>query len=1142
MRDANKIFLNNLELVLFIKKSSPEFIADILTKYDLVSRCMKNQVKNAEDIVNNKQSLNVLCSKIVVKAVMSRCDNTVLSQYPDLRQVYGVLKQNLSKNGTSTSDIYARFSNEMLKFLGAEQIDNSQLTPNIIKEALETFGLDSIDLNDIDMSDINGSEEEAPEGLFDSDEHDGEDEPLDIGEISEEELMAEQTDYEKAKEEEAEAAAEAAAAQNKAMAEAMAAAAAQSDDEDDDAKVEKTAQVEKDLNEQTNDKYKNTDELKKALESEYSSLIDSSITDIVNKLMLIYGSSFDGIPHSGVIIDNGVNEPLIAFKKGTSNLISKHDSLSINEMCIVSAIKKLGDDYKYLLRPYFTRESNGMIDKADKDNTIPNIETLKANKGVCVRMHSCFQSGWIDETAGSISLRKWITETRLKKDGVQNVEEWIRDKNGRGGRITNKKLIRSWYTWALKNYILDSMVKCGLRPSLDDATREEFFKIMEAVSNNILNVITESERIKDSDGKGVNIDITIGSHKKLDAEKILAELNKEFSKFGVTVKQKAHSTFEESNGCVVVFSIILNSEKANSTQQFAYEIVDNLRASGNIPTWDHALLGKKEDGTYLFWNDFMGSAEPYKRCYTIYAGSRSGKGIMTSTLIASALSDGKQVFYTDGKPENGATLGMIAWSQGKEAYVFDGQKEGSAPFSGNMEKYTFGVRDKSELTQYLSQYPKELFEDNSVMSNSATLEFLGVMRYLKSLALCANIILGRAKGTLPSDQWNIWIFDECTSMSKHELEIRKRFANYVRKKTGLGEVNADKDAKAAFIDFKKATPFLEGGEKYDAGVDYIYKWCKWTSTIRTMFLEAAVISLGKASTNIIFIFQEATWIAEQRDITTIAKVVALLRSTKIVGRNALAKECGDYGDGTTMNKGWYTTVNGEGKWWAISSAADLRKSEVTLFKPYNVFTIPLKDVDAGIIDPNPNPADAKKYLAGYVQSLCSNAADVLQSAYTYADECVKTLGFASSLKEFINNAAILKSGDATADLELLRREYGEDLEAAGLSDMMNGEPLGGTRQGSGGYSEAPVPSERETHDSSPVPSEKGDNGYSTGADPSLYDDSSRGVDTAGRPKMTARELTESAGIIIDDWGIKMSDSLRDYAIRRVRDLLMKWGF
>lgn len=45
-------------------------------------------------------------------------------------------------------------------------------------------------------------------------------------------------------------------------------------------------------------------------------------------------------------------------------------------------------------------------------------------------------------------------------------------------------------------------------------------------------------------------------------------------------------------------------------------------------------------------------------------------------MIANAVANGYKVFFVDGKPDTGITLGNLAWKEGKEAFVFDGMRAG----------------------------------------------------------------------------------------------------------------------------------------------------------------------------------------------------------------------------------------------------------------------------------------------------------------------------------------------------------------------------------------------------------------------------------------------------------------------------------
>ena len=802
----------------------------------------------------------------------------------------------------------------------------------------------------------------------------------------------------------------------------------------------------------------NGDESKKESRENIQKLYEAQINQVTDTLVRIftalYKNGFDALPQDGLYVNNGGNTPLI--KLGPSNnIITKTDCGSIYDFRVMKAITslypQLGDTYN------LERNSRGTYE------AVPAFSSLESKSAICHLMHLQFQTASIDYCTGKNSIRKWITETQLEESGCTDADEWIKTKNHGVRSLTNfKKMVAPWYKWCIKNLIVDSLVEHNVK-SLDDF--ELATRVIETINRSLRNVVVVQERnINTRENMAEKTDIKISTAGALDAQSIISSLEAALNIAGnssIRVKEIAHDNFEQYG--VLTLSIEYDAKAANASDLFAYQIVDKLIESGNTPSWSNALLGKKEDGTYFFWEGFMGSAEPFKRNYTIYAGSRSGKGVMTSTLIASALCDGKHVFYTDGKPENGACLGEIAWKDGKEAYVFDGQAMGKRPFSGYMESYAVSasgqqIRTPDEIASYIEKCPAKLFEDDKYFTTDGQKRFLGVMRYLKSLQLCATIVANRAAGKLPSDDWQVWVFDEMTDMSVNERFVREQFAKYVRVNTGAKEVSND-DPKYYSIDPGKAKPeqLQEGNEKYDEGLAYIQKWLHWTDGIKDLASNMSTISMGKANMNIIFIFQEATWIQEHRKVTTIGRVVASLKSTKIVGRNALANACGEYGDANTQKESWYSKVNSGGGWWAISNSADLRSSKVTLFKPYKVWTTPLIK---GTDDRDPNgDFDDPKYLAGYIKKLLGSvgvsASDLLQESYNYTDDAVQTLGYAGSLKEYIydcTNFAITAEDNSFEKLHGTLNGDGDDessdvygpvgLSGQDESDLVNNAPDG----------------------------------------------------------------------------------------------------
>ena len=727
--------------------------------------------------------------------------------------------------------------------------------------------------------------------------------------------------------------------------------------------------------------------------------------NMLNVLKALYESGFTGFPQEGIIVytpSDTPQSPIIRVRqgkvvrksikndKGVGNDISIAESLtgkdnSLKTFCVLDDdTKDYVPDVSYFLKMFENRQSF-----------------------ICPNLHLMFQSADITYSKGSISITNWIKETKN-----MSVLDWKEKYNGGKNIIQKWSDVCKWYEWALNTLYLDALMQYNVNGEKLVGKSNElsiYKKVSAALINGLVNIIVVSER----DGKKYSKTELRVASQTLKTDEINTILDSTFNISGM--KAISFDNIQSSSPYVSIVRVVYDEVEANKGNLFAGDVIDSFIESGNIPSWSHALIGKKEDGSLFFWDGFMdpNRAGPINRCYTIYAGSRSGKGIMTSTLIASALADGRQVFYTDGKPENGAALGMIAWEKGREAYVFDGQKEGQEPFAGAMENYTNGKRRGTDILASLEELKKipDLF--GKTLTSDDVLIYLGVMRYLKSLMLCAEIIEGRSSQRLAMDNWNIWVFDEMTSMSSNERTIREKFANYCSKRNVSFSNGATKKGETPVLANLSLSHLTDkdmvnpSSMKYDAGIKFIIDWCAWNDSLCKKMLKANVISLGKSNTNMIFIFQEPTWIPADCRVTTIARIVSMLKSTKIAGRGGIQDGCGQYGDGT-IKADWKAKIDIEGAGnWAMSDGADIRKSRVTLFKPFNIYTVPnQKDARDRKV---PDGVPATNYLAGYTDKLLGHfgkdTSEIIESAYIYADDAVKTLGLSQNgIQEYIYNA------------------------------------------------------------------------------------------------------------------------------------------
>lgn len=731
---------------------------------------------------------------------------------------------------------------------------------------------------------------------------------------------------------------------------------------------------------------------KKKISSITEGLRSTFVKTMMDTLRLLYSTGFSGFPEEGIMISNKDNSPILHIDYRTNKVVyKKMDTGLINDYSINKAILETVPMLK-----------NVYISDENEKEPVPNVNYFiehLTNPSVCYELHLQLQSANIRYSKGKTSISKWIKETK-----GMSVEEWV-DKYNNCKMILQKwSDVEKWYIWTLETIFIDALMQYEKNGNKLEGTLEElniYSQISAALVASLKNIIVVAER---DNKKFSSIDLRVSASTPLDFTEIENSVNKTLNIGGTNIIKCVEKSKNDKN--VVFFTVIFDEKEATKGNLFAGDVIDKFIESGNKPSWGHALIGKKEDGSLFFWDKFMDakSAGPESRCYTIYAASRSGKGTMTSTLVASALADKRQVFYTDGKPENGPVMGMVAWEKGKEAYVFDGKPMGMDPFSGYMEKYTNGLRKEGEIGKYLYELPKCLFESEG-FTHEIHLKFLGLMRYLKSLNLCAEILHGRAEGGengLPKDNWQIWIFDEMTSMSSNEKDIRVLFAKYCAKK-GVPflskTVSKSKEAAEKVLtglDYKTLKPDIlnPNSPSYDAGIAYIGMWSNWCNQLLGKISEANVISLGKADANLIFIFQQPDWLRGHGSITTIGKIVNSLQSTKIVGRGGIVAESGEYGDDTLKRKHWKQQIDIEGAGnWAMSSGRDIRNCEVTLFKPFNIWTVPLKN--GKMSTDSLSEEEANHYFKGYINKLLGafgdDPSEIIESAYLYADNAVKQL-------------------------------------------------------------------------------------------------------------------------------------------------------
>lgn len=481
--------------------------------------------------------------------------------------------------------------------------------------------------------------------------------------------------------------------------------------------------------------------------------------------------------------------------------------------------------------------------------------------------------------------------------------------------------------------------------------------------------------------------------------------------FKVEVKNKWPS--DGSQNFSLVYFIVKYEENDDKTMIPATKALEAIKEQGQLPQWSHALLGERDDETPFFWNQFRGSDNtPFKRAYSIYAGSRSGKGILTNTLLCNALANQYKIFYVDGKPDTGISLGHIAWQKGREAFVFDGMRAGSGEHSpGQLEKYSHGLRSANEWAAGFSQIPAGLQEFADLIQTVTT--------YYRCVELVFDLISYRAgdgKGQLgsPDKDWCVFVIDECAKMADKEKTLRNAFRDYV-------QTSGAKKMPGTCIPYKPQNVKDESKIIWSAELQFIRNWFDWMGHIGSSINTAITMNLGPSQQNVFFIFQGQSWMKDAKETLMVSSLMQI-PTTKILGRGSIEPGAsGSYGNAQTMKLPWASYIE-KPLQWVITTKQNvntcMQESDVRKFRPYSLWGNTEAQMLGGEQDTYRN---IQYYVRELEETFGFDAAAVLESAFTYADGYTKSKS-GLDVKNYVYGLSFLTNGGSSDIREISESE------------------------------------------------------------------------------------------------------------------------
>lgn len=257
---------------------------------------------------------------------------------------------------------------------------------------------------------------------------------------------------------------------------------------------------------------------------------------------------------------------------------------------------------------------------------------------------------------------------------------------------------------------------------------------------------------------------------------------------------------------IIDFAKDFNPEVTEKEPLFGYKAVLDYIDKGVALSWDKILLGEDLKGTPIFASKDDRIQLQTHTLHNIFAGSRSGKGVMTMNILVSAVASNKPIYYIDRKPDMASMFFEIIGENPLNMFLVNGGdiQDGADPSRYFAES---GKAIEGWKTAY-NNLPDWLLEMTDVFNGSYA-GFYGDMVYLRAILLVIGIIVARAKNKelrdmLGGDAGVIVIIDEITNwMNEFESKYfssKGVLASYIEDMSKYNKAESDFEEATLMLD------------------------------------------------------------------------------------------------------------------------------------------------------------------------------------------------------------------------------------------------------------------------------------------------------------------------------------------------------
>ena len=806
-------------------------------------------------------------------------------------------------------------------------------------------------------------------------------------------------------------------------------------DNEDDEEVEEVDNIEDtdSIEEEITDEYRN----------EFREKAIRTATGICSTLKQLYETGYSGVIPQGILTDKG----LLSYGKFTDKkngnwfgqaINGGNTQLGGNHSENPSIKNKFIEIHKSILYAFgviglnatISKNSEIEVSKADKyidagrgffgqyidgrKDNIPKIADIGSGaKLIYPRMHEKFMYGYFDLCSG-------LEEFAKKRKFNMNSK-----------KVTNYNQFNDY----IVQEIADMFIRAYKDSGITDATSTEVLRINALMSNTIKNIIICAEDTVDNLSKArtnisTNIRICCANAETMATR--LPSVMETYLNLGLDGSATTSVKVKEVCADVIDLDIIYNSKKYDNNGIMSADVIDDIIMSGEIPSWGNVILGRSDTNKLIRKNLKTDKA----RCLYIYGSSGSGKGIMTSALLTSAVVDNCIVFYVDGKPDNGAAIAKVAWDMGCEAPVFNGPTPFSDTFHDYIENYSHGIRTLAERYSCINIIPDEIVANlNDRDKEMFKKSLIDVSITLNAFKLLSEIVSLRSDPNNFDGRWLVYVIDEIQNAAKEESKIRNKLTSYLEKFNKKYETHQeekrDRQGNVSYRTVRDGKMTDDENISKHPDLKFCFDWLDWADSVSDKWTTAVTIGLRNAKITLITIFQDNDWLKgnSEQSKTTIWKMMIAAKSitTRIVGKGGF-KSAGEtvWGDGDTNKLKCISELN-KGKWVFGKPECKIDDKDM-VFKPFRVFTtnlgpntfVPTDDRFAGSQNCRKSlneDGEPPLGLDAYLRYLFNGLSDVLKERAENSNERFKyettPEGVLQSSYDYVNNLLINSGVDSS---------------------------------------------------------------------------------------------------------------------------------